>query len=66
MNAKARALRDALAAFEASGKVVVTLRLHPDGTIDLLTQAAPEKPLADDDGDWLSLAGTPETRPPRP
>ena len=60
MSLKSRALREALAIFEGAGHVVRGLRLYPNGTIDLLTEGPPESPVANDEGKWVSLAGTPE------
>lgn len=57
MTRATRILRDTLATFEAAGHPVRGLRLYPDGTIDLLTEAPPMSPIANDDVDWVDLAG---------
>ena len=51
-------LIEAIGALEACGHPVQAARIHPDGSITLLTQADPAA-LADpnDHGDWVSLAG---------
>lgn len=62
---ESRRLRNAIHAAEAAGMTVRALRLHPDGTIDLLTGAdVPALALNDDRADdWVALAG--KTQIPR-
>ncbi len=60
MNRPARTLRDAIAAFEAAGRTVAGLRVYPNGTVDILTEGPAAPPVANDDGDWVALAGQTE------
>lgn len=55
------AIARAITAIESCGHPVKGLRLHVDGSVSVLTEVpAGALPSANDDGDWVSLAGQKE------
>ena len=51
-------LKDLIRDFTAAtGQAVCGLRLHPDGRVDLLTDSPDLGASANDDTDWVTLAG---------
>jgi hypothetical protein len=46
-----------MAAFDASGRPVLSARVRADGSVDLLTVEPEDEHPANDDASWVDLAG---------